>query len=135
MKYRVVLDTNILISSLIFGGKPREILSLVIDRKIVFVSSNILLSELFEILSKKFDFSSSKIKFLEKKLRKIIFLVYPKKRTDVLKDDDDNRVLEAAEEGACSCIVTGDKQLLELKKYKKIRIVTADIMLQCINTL
>lgn len=36
-----------------------------------------------------------------------------------IRDEDDNRVLEAAIEGKCNFIVTGDKDLLELGKYKR----------------
>ncbi len=41
-----------------------------------------------------------------------------------VRDRDDNRVLEAAVEGDCDFIITGDRDLLELCKYKKIKIIT-----------
>lgn len=52
---------------------------------------------------------------------------------NVTKDKDDNRVLEAAVEGGCQFVITGDKELLELKKYKKIQILTAEEFLEGIE--
>ncbi len=52
-------------------------------------------------------------------------LVYPKDTVIIVSDDPDNRILEAAVEGKCDFIVTGDKMLLKLGIYKGIKIVTA----------
>lgn len=56
--------------------------------------------------------------------RVIFKIVQPKVALDVVKDSPDNRVIEAAVEGRCSFIITGDKELLELKTFRKIKIVT-----------
>jgi len=125
MPIRVVLDTNILISALVFGGKPRQILQMVLDREIEGMTSLTLLTEFFEVLVKEFSFSQDKIRLLEKKLKKSFKIVYPKKRIRVLKDGPDNRVLETAVEGDCQYIITGDKELLKLKEFKNVKILTA----------
>ena len=123
---RVVLDTNILVSALIYNGKPGQLLELALDKQITIFTSKVLVSELQETLAKKFDFSEEKIKQIDQKLNKSFIVVYPKKSTNVLRDDDDNRVLEAAVEGKCDYIVTGDKELLDLGSFKGIKIVAAD---------
>ncbi|PIU03254.1 putative toxin-antitoxin system toxin component, PIN family [Candidatus Shapirobacteria bacterium CG08_land_8_20_14_0_20_39_18] len=123
---KVVLDTNILISALLFGGKPRQILKLVLDRQIKAVTSLVLLAELSDVLIKKFDFSLEKTSLFEHKIKKYFEIVYPTQAINILKDTPDNRVLEAAIAGECQIIVTGDKELLELKEYKEIIISTAD---------
>ena len=51
-------------------------------------------------------------------------VVNPRNSLKVARDDDDNRVLEAAITGKCEYIVTGDEDLLSLKKYKNIKILT-----------
>lgn len=121
---RILLDTNIIISALIFGGNPRRIFKWALSKNIIAVTSLPLLAELSDILTKKFDFSRDKIKFLGEKIKQDFFLVYPKHEISILKDIPDNRVLEAAEAGGCDYIVTGDKELLALKKFKNIAIVT-----------
>lgn len=123
-KSRVVLDTNVIISSLLFGGRPRELFQLVLDRKIVAVTSDMLLTELFGILTQKFAYSTEQISLFERKFRKYLLMVSPKVQLHVVKDSPDNRVLEAACEGECDFIVTGDKELLALKKFQNTQVVT-----------
>ncbi|MBI2326203.1 putative toxin-antitoxin system toxin component, PIN family [Candidatus Collierbacteria bacterium] len=121
---RVVLDTNVLISGIVFGGKPREILEMVKNKKLLGITSPVLLAELGEVLSKKIMYSKSKVMQVEKKMRKIFRVVRPIKSINAVADDDDNRVLEAAIEGKCDYVVTGDRDLLDLKSYMGIRILT-----------
>ncbi len=123
---KVVLDTNILISALIYGGKPQQIYNLIFDKRIFAITSSILLAELTEILVKKFNFDLDRIKQLEKITKRTFQVIHPKKTIKLLIDEDDDRVLEAAVEGKCDYIVTGDKELLELNIYKKIKILNAD---------
>lgn len=122
---RVVLDTNIIISAIIFGGKPRQVLDLIIDDLAIAFISPLLLSELSDILITKFQFPKDKAQAIDLKIKEKFQLVSPRKNLDLLSDKDDNRVLEAAIEGRCGFIVTGDKELLELETYKNIKIVSA----------
>lgn len=121
---RVVVDTNVLVSGIVFRGNPHQILQAVIDRRIQAISSKTLLAELTEILSKKMDYSPDKIRQITDQLEDLIEIVQPEKIIEVCRDTDDNRVLEAAAAGKSDFIVTGDKDLLVLKKYKTIRILT-----------
>ena len=127
---KVVLDTNILVSAIVFGGKPRQILSLVLEQKIQAIISPVLLTELVEILTKKFLMSSNDLRLIEKQIRDKFTIVQPKKIIKVLKDEPDNRVLEAALTGNCQCIITGDRELLVLSVFKEIKIVTAGQFLE-----
>jgi len=129
-KFSVVLDTNVLVSAFVFGGNPHKVLELVLRKHIRGVTSSFIISELTEVLLRKFLFEESKALLLEKKIRKYFLLVQPTKRIKVLKDDADNRILEAALQGRCQFIVTGDKELLSLKKYKGIVKVTPAQFLQ-----
>ena len=62
-------------------------------------------------------------------------IVIPKKTINhIPRCSADNRVLECAIEGSCSIIVTGDRRdLLSLKKYHHIKIITARQFLDCID--
>lgn len=122
----VVLDTNIIVSAVVFGGLPREILGLVIAKKISAVISSVLSAELWDVLSReKFSVDTLDLEMLKETIKDDFVLVQPKTTVIILKDDPDNRVLEAAIEGNCDFIVTGDKDLLGLKEYKGIKIVSA----------
>lgn len=125
---KVLFDTNILVSGLGFSGKPRQILNFALNRKLTQirgVTSPVLLAELADVVNKKFPKLAVPHKTAVVKIRKKFEVVEPKKSVNVVRDDDDNRVLEAAVEGQCNFIITGDKDLLELKIYRGIKIVTA----------
>jgi len=131
---KLVLDTNILVSALIYGGKPEQVYNLILEKQITAITSTILFSELFEVLIKKFNFDPRRVKQLERIIKKHFKVVYPNETINAVKDDDDNRVLEAAKEGKCEYIITGDKELLKIRKYKHIKIVTAEEFLNEISS-
>lgn len=126
---RAVIDTNILISAIIFGGNPKKTIELIQENKIIAIISPVLLSELTEVLVKKFHFTPDKIYLVEELIKENFVLVQPNKTLNIVRDKDDNRVIEAAMHGKCQYIVTGDKDLLDLKIYEKIEIVTTEVFL------
>lgn len=130
---RVLLDTNILISALGFKGKPREILLLILNKSVLAVISPILLAELQEVISKKFPKIKPNLPRIERKLRRNFTMIQPQVSIKVVRDEDDNRVLEAAIEGGCDFIITGDKNLLDLGEFKKIKIIRASEFLDIIQ--
>ena len=132
-KVRVVLDTNILISALGFGGKPREIFKLVLEKKITAISSHILLAEFDDVISKKFPKLATELDRIQKQFKKNMKIVKPSRSVHILQDEPDNRVLEAASEGGCDYIVTGDNDLLNLKKFKNILVLKPDNFLLSIH--
>lgn len=127
---RVVLDSNILISAYVFGGKPEIILQQVIDEKIEGITSQILVSEFLDVLRKKFGVAKTQILEIKEEIEDAFETVFPTETLKITRDDDDNRVLEAAIEGNCEYIVTGDRELLRLKSYQNVKIVTADQFLK-----
>ncbi|MDP2649625.1 MAG: putative toxin-antitoxin system toxin component, PIN family [bacterium] len=130
---RVILDSNVLISAYVFGGKPEIILKQIIQEQIQGVTSPILISEFLEVLRKKFSVVSPDILEIQNDIEELFEIVYPRMLLRIQKDDDDNRVLEAALEGKCKYIVTGDKELLKLGVYQDIKIVTADQFLKILE--
>jgi len=130
---RAVIDTNILISAIGFGGKPRQILLLLLDKKIKVIISPILLAEFHEVIHKKFPFLQKELPIIDNKFTKIMIKVHPNATLNVVRDVDDNRVLEAAVAGKCQYIITGDKDLLVLKSYRQIKIITPDDFLKLLE--
>jgi putative PIN family toxin of toxin-antitoxin system len=129
---KVVLDTNVLISAILFGGKPRRILEKAIRGEIRLCLSEPILEELSGVLRRsKFDTSIERVQIILTELTSIADLVNPSQIIRlVLEDPDDNRILECAVEAKASYIVTGDFHLLKLSRYRDIEIVNAFTFLE-----
>lgn len=121
---KVVVDTNVLFSGIFFKGKPNLVLKGVLFEQVTAISSPVLLAELTEVLRKKASYPKERIDQITKQLEELCILVQPSKVIQVCRDPNDNRVLETAIEGNCDYIVTGDRDLLDLKKYQNIQILT-----------
>jgi putative PIN family toxin of toxin-antitoxin system len=124
---RVVLDTNIYISAICFGGKSEKVLNLAREKKIELLISEEIKKEIIEILSRKFNFNNHQIFEVLKDIESLTTLIIPKIRLKVIgEDSNDNRVLECAVEGKAQYIVSGDeKHILPLKEYQGIKILRA----------
>jgi uncharacterized protein len=122
---RVVLDTNVLISTFVFpGGPPEAVYRRVLSGELTVIVSRPLLAELGRVLVDKFDWEPTYAQELVAQLVRIGELVEPRETVDEIDDDpDDNRVLEAAAEGAVDLIVSGDHHLLSLGSWRGISIV------------
>ena len=131
---KVVLDINIFILALFWKGVPNQLLKRTLKGEISNFTSSQILEELKEKLSDKFKLPFEKVKeFLEI----IIFtsqIIYPKKKLNVVKKDpSDNKIIECAIEAKASFIISGDKHLLELKRYSGIKIVSSKEFLSLLN--
>ena len=122
---RVVIDTNVYISALLFGGLPGSLLDIAFLQSFVLVISPALLDELDEKLLLKFEISVEDTAIIRGKLESIAEIIRPDLVLNVVEDDpDDDRVLECAVKGDADYIVTGDRHLLKLGVYEGISIVT-----------
>ena len=132
---KVVLDTNIYISAILFGGKPEKIRKLSKEKKIEFLVSEAIIAEVAEILRKKFDWESWQISQIIDEIRETATLVIPYQTLSAIKkDEDDNRILECAVEGKAHSIISGDKRhLLPLKEYQRIKILSPAEFLEEMN--
>jgi uncharacterized protein len=121
---RVVADTNILISAVMFGGLPGAFLDLALSGRVTLVTSPLLLGELDEKLRLKFHVTEKDAAAVRAKLESVALLIDPTTRLNLIEDDpDDNRVLECAAEGKADMIVSGDRHLLRLERFGEISIV------------
>ena len=129
---KVVLDTNVLISAILFGGKPRQILEKTIRGEIRLCISEPILGELKGVLQRsKFDFSPEMIQVIVTELTGIADFVNPSKTINVvLEDPEDNRILECAVGAGANYIITGDTHLLKLSRYLNIEVVNAVTFLE-----
>jgi len=123
---RVVLDTNVIVSALLFGGYPERVLLAGLRGEIQLLTSQALLQELENVLSKKFKLGVRLVKDTIDLLKTLAEIVETTSQLKAIAHpDDDNRVLECAVDGHAEFIVTGDtKHILPLKEYKGIKILT-----------
>ncbi len=122
---RVVFDTNIFISALVFPGRQAEkALLRVIDERDHLLVSRPIIDELMTVLARKFGREREELARVAVLLSEIGEVVSPRQRLHVLKDDPDNRILECAMAGGAEQVVSGDRALLQLGRFGTIRIVS-----------
>ena len=122
---KVVFDTNILVSALVFpGGRGEAALRRIVEEQDQLVISKPIVDELLGILARKFARDAEELAHVAVFLSGLAILVKPRRRLRVIKDDPDNRILECAVTGRAGAIVTGDKALLTLAEYKNVRIIS-----------
>jgi len=133
---KLVLDTNIIISAFFWEGNEAELIRKIEENKIKLFINKEILNEIESVLKRpKFKILLDKTNQTpEHILAKIISLSYlviaPKLKKIILKDDpSDDKFIECAINAKAGYIVSGDKHLLKLRKYKGIRIVkTSEII-------
>jgi putative PIN family toxin of toxin-antitoxin system len=122
---RVVLDTNVFVSSIFRGGKPRAIIDRILREEIYGGISQALLDEIEDALTRgKFQFSKEYVFSAISEIWNYMIPVIPKSIIHVSKDPDDDRVLECAIAFKADFIVTGDKHLLQIGGFRGVKIVT-----------
>lgn len=129
MPPRVVADSNVIISALHAGGKPEAVLSLAHRGEIELYLSPFILGEVATALEGvKFRWDRERITDALLGLSARIIDPGPP-RLRVLPDPPDNRILECALASRARYLVTGDRHLLALGAYRRIRILTPDTFL------
>ena len=125
-RQRIVLDTNVLISAVLFGGPPRDVLELVVSGTVDCSLSLPILDEIREVLRRpKFGFSPEQSFQLLEELHAVCDVINPTARIQaVTSDPADNMILECALESNADFVVSGDHHLLDLVVYSGIHIVT-----------
>ncbi|MBI2311565.1 MAG: putative toxin-antitoxin system toxin component, PIN family [Betaproteobacteria bacterium] len=122
---KVVFDTNILVSALVFpGGQGETALLRVLAEQDRLVLSKPILDELLGVLGRKFSRDAEELAHVAVYLSELSLIVRPRRRLHVVKDEPDNRILECAVAGRADAIVTGDRALLALRKYRGVRIIS-----------
>ena len=120
---RVVADTNVLVSALQFGGKPKRLLDVAIDGQVDLVVSEAIIAETLRVLRDKFERASEWVAETDRQLRVITRLVQPTESIQAIEaDPTDDRILECAVAAEAEVIVSGDTHLLSLGSFRGIPI-------------
>ena len=127
---RIVIDTNVLISGSIFGGKPSKIIELLFGKKISVFASPEMVDEYKRIYG---ELGERYAKRTHNELNEIInsMNILPShSHIEACRDPDDNKFIECAIDNRCIYIVSGDKDLLVLEQYEDIGILTVSEFLE-----
>ena len=122
---RVVLDTNIVISSAL-GGALVLVLEKWGEAKFTVVVTTDIIEEYFEVLNRsKFGLKQETIDRIARFIYQFSEFIIPEEKIKFIEDDPkDDKFLEAAVAGKVDFIVSGDKHLLDLKEFRSIPIIT-----------
>ncbi|MHA1732338.1 MAG: putative toxin-antitoxin system toxin component, PIN family [Promethearchaeota archaeon] len=135
-RVRVVLDTNVLISGLGWkGGNEYRVLEMCFAGDVEIVFTPVTIEEFRGVaLRPRLGFSGEDVEEFITALLKICEFVVPDRHFSVVDEDpDDDAFIDAAIEGECSFIVTGDGHLRSLKEFQGVEIVNAKEFLERID--
>jgi uncharacterized protein len=113
---RLVLDTNVVASALLWNGAPRLLLQAAQDKRVELFSSTALLAELTDVLRRrKFEKKIAASKFsldeFVDRYAELVVLVRPASLPRIAPDPDDDVVIGTALAAKAKLIVTGDRTL------------------------
>lgn len=138
---RAVVDTNVLVSGL-FGIKDSpsaQILSAIRSQKIILVTSPVIVEEIEEVINRGRIVKLTKMSkderadFMDKLIERSDVTAGEQLLEPISRDINDDKFLACAVEAKADYIITGDKDLLVLKEYTGIKIVTPKAFLEILS--
>ena len=123
---RAVLDTNVVVSALLFDGRASRLVALWQQRRFVPLISRPILQEYLRVLAyPKFKLTAQEVRQAIEELLPYAETVSPGKRLRAIRRDPaDNRFLECAMAGKAQYLVSGDDDLLSLRSFQGISTVS-----------
>ena len=126
MPARIVIDTNVYISAIFWGGKPRRVVELGRNGRILIFTSSEIQAEIETKLKTKFGIEEMEVDQILLGYAMFTLPIKPLEKISVIDaDPDDDKFIECAVAAKAGYIVSGDKHLLDLKNYQGIRIMKA----------
>ena len=131
---RIVIDTNVIASAMFFGGRPRQLIELLIKHKLeAFVTKEIVTEyqETCDELCSRYPNKPVRLP-----LRLIIAackMIEAHSVINVCRDPDDNKFIECAVDAKCLYVISGDKDLLCVDCYQDVQIITVADFLDLVS--
>jgi len=123
---KVVLDTNILISSIFWFGMSKRIVDLAYQQKIQNFTSFEILAEMQAVLIEDFEVPLDRVKDILRDIMSYSLVIKsPAMKVKSLRDEQDAKIISCAVKARVDYIVTGDKDLLVLGSFNGIKIINA----------
>jgi putative PIN family toxin of toxin-antitoxin system len=123
---KIVVDTNVLISGVFFGGFPRQVLSSIVEKRISAFATTEIVNEyedvVHEMVSRKQGHLNQEIL---SPLIGALEIIESVSNIQASRDPDDDKFVNCAKDAHALYIVSGDKDLLVLQQYDNIQIITA----------
>ncbi|OGW52399.1 MAG: putative toxin-antitoxin system toxin component, PIN family [Nitrospirae bacterium RBG_13_43_8] len=129
---KVVVDANIFVASF-FGGTPRKIIDLWKNEKITLCLSNDILDEYIDVLRRigmKDEYELEELLSLFSRGFNILFTTKTQKVKIIKNDPGDDKLIACAVALKADAIITGDREVLAIKEYMGIKILTAQQFLE-----
>jgi putative PIN family toxin of toxin-antitoxin system len=126
---KIIIDTNVLVSALIQRSYPFYVVdSLFSKREIQLCISDELFEEYFAVLNRekfsKFPEFMALAQILLAEIERIAIKYYPEVKLEIIRDLDDNKLLELAETCEADFLITGNSSDFTMREYKSTKIVT-----------
>ena len=138
---KLVVDTNVLISGLLWGGPPNRILKWARDGQVILIGCESTVEEfkrvvLYERFVKRLSvLKTTPAEVIAYAMNLITFVADPLSSPPIIPDDPfDNMFLALAFENKAHLIVSGDHHLLNLKEYQSIQILSPSLAVQVIES-
>jgi putative PIN family toxin of toxin-antitoxin system len=126
MPERIVFDTNVMISGLLWRGKAYQCLLLARSGVVQAVYCSEMMAELSEKLRDTFGFSENRVRAVVHDVRRFAERVEISSTLSVVEaDPDDDKFIECAVVGGADAVVSGDRHLLDMERYQNIPILSA----------
>lgn len=123
---KVVVDTNVLISGIFFGGNPRKIVEAIVDGYHKAYATIEIVDEYMGIIDSMIERGQGKLnRSILTPLFSSIKIIESKTDLDICRDPDDNKFIECAVDSKALYVVSGDKDLLDIKEFEGIQVITA----------
>jgi len=128
---RILIDTNVLISALFWGGPPGHVVDLAAAGHFEAVTSAELIAELEDVLAENFAVPQEQIDLVVRDVLSYAQIVGPVEEIRVrVRDRADIKVIAAAVAGSADFIVTGDRDLLSLGEVHGVRVIGVSAFLK-----
>ena len=132
---KIVIDTNVFISAVFFGGLPLQVLQSVISKQNdAYISPEIWdeYNDVIERMTKKYP-SRLKQQLIDE-VFKLFKVIIPSSEISICRDSDDDKFISCAIDAECMHIVSGDEDLLSLGNVENINVYTPSEFLNSMKT-
>ena len=123
---KIVVDTNVVISGVFFGGNPRQIIEAIVNGDIKAYATTKILDEYMGIIESMIERKQGRLnQSILSPFFSSLKMIESDTNLEVCRDPDDDKFIECAVDAKALYIVSGDNDLLVIGEYENIQVITA----------